>query len=309
MQATTENNALGATLLVVIIILGLVAGGFGYLVGGGIWAFTPVILVIMIFLVWFINGPGRGLLLGGTMILLTILVLWTLAFGAQALEGVSRAIESVVDRSIPETVTTTVYITDRSESTEIGAKYVAGQTFFGGVFSMFLVAIIAQAAVVWSRRALGFALVQVILSGGLIWFLAVMPWVGNYDSMTSSAANFIFGWAILGGTIWSYFIRMVITGRGIITSVFSRERLPSLVLGIVLAPTFILGSLNPNILMFGVLTNVVHTTALSMDQALLLWQEGLLVGAIGLPAAKQLWSLLGYLVENLFLWLETKGIR
>lgn len=311
MQATAESK-LGATLLVVLVVLGLVAGGFGWSLGDGIWVFAPVILIIVLFMGWFFHGPGRGLLLGGGLLLTGLLVVYIVAFGAQALEGVTKAIESVVDRSIPETVTMTVYVTDQTAAPAIAAKYVAGREFFGGVASMFLLAIIAQAAVIWSRRAvgfaLGFALVQIILTGGLIWFL-VMPWGGDYDQTTSSSANLIFLWAIFGGTIWSILIQTVFTGRGILMGVLGGERLPSLVLGLLLAPTFILGSLNPNILMFGLITNLVHTTALTMNQALLLWQEGLLVGAIGLPAAKQLWSLLGFVTGNLWLWLGSKGVR
>lgn len=309
MQATTENS-LGATLLIILIGLGLLTGGMGWLVGGGIWAFMPVILVIGIFLVWFINGPGRGLLLGGSVILGTILVLWTVIFGAQALEGAAQAVESVIDRSIPEIVTTTVYVTDQTAAPAIAAKYVAGQTFFGGVIAILLIAIIAQATSIFSRRIVGFALVQILLSGALIWFLAVSPWKGEYDQITSSAANLIFGWALIGGTIWSYFIRMVLTGRGIITPLaYQVGPRFGLVVGIIFSPTYIIGSLNPNILMFGLLTNLVHTTALTMDQALLLWQEGLLVGAIGLPALMQLWSLGSYLIGSSLLWLGERGVR
>lgn len=309
MQAT-ENNSLGTGLLVVLLVLSLIVGGFGWFLGGEIWAFTPVILVIAIFLIWFFSGPGRGLLLGGTIILVTVLLAWGIAFGAQALEGAAMAIESVVDRSIPETVNQTVYITDQTASPEIAAKYVAGRTFFGGVTAMFLLAVVAQAGSIVSRRIVGFALAQVILSGGLIWFLAVMPWQGEYDQITSSAANLIFGWSLFGGIIWSYFIRMVITGRGMVTTLaFAVGPRFNLVVGLLLAPTYLLGSLNPNILMFGILTNLVHTTALSMDQALLLWQEGLLVGAIGLPALLQLWSLIGRISGNFLIRLGERGVR
>lgn len=309
MQATTENS-LGATLLIILIGLGLLTGGMGWLVGGGIWAFMPVILVIGIFLVWFINGPGRGLLLGGSVILGTILVLWTVIFGAQALEGAAQAVESVIDRSIPEIVTTTVYVTDQTAAPAIAAKYVAGRGFFGGVIAMFLLAIIAQAASILSRRVIGFALAQVVLSGLLIWVLAVMPWQGEYDAMTSASANTIFLWALFGGIIWSFVIQIVMTGRGMMSSLaYGVGPRFTMVVGLLLALTYIIGSLKPDLLMFGVLTNLVHTTALTMDQALLLWQFGVLVGAIGLPAAMQLMSLLGWFLGNILLWLGERGVR
>ena len=71
-----------------------------------------------------------------------------------------------------------------------------------------------------------------------------------------------------------------------------------MVVVIVLAPLSILLVLDPQVLMFGYITQLVHQTELSMDQALTTLMEGMLLGIFGPGALREIWAIVADRGQN-----------
>ncbi len=200
---------------------------------------------------------------------LPVLLFW-LAY--QVLQATSPQPVQIIER------TQTLIVTDQSNSTLIAEKYVAGEEFYIFFTVVLLAGALSQGLSMLARGKVPFEVLLLLISAGIAIWLFV-PDYSEADANTTSAMNLIFGLGALVAGIW----RMIM---GAISTVSNTAQEAAghmhprlwLIAVILLSPIGVLTAVDPDALVMAQLTRLVHSSSLTMNQALVTLLQGSLFG-------------------------------
>ena len=206
---------------------------------------------------------------------LPIVIFW-LAY--QVLQATSTQPVQIVER------TERILLKDQSSSTLIAEKYVAGEEFYIFFAVVLLAGALSQGLSLLANGKVPFEALLLVISAGIAIWLFV-PDYSEADTITTSAMNLIFIWGAVGAGIWRTVMGAIgvvsDTAQGMAYRIHPRLWLIAVIL---LSPIGVLVVLGPDALVTAQLTRLVHSSSLTMNQALVTLQEGSLFG-IFVPAA------------------------
>lgn len=187
--------------------------------------------------------------------------------------------------------TITMYVTDHSSDDAIEAKYVGGE-FFRYFVVVLLAMVLAQGLFELAKGWIPVEVTLLVVST-LIAVYLFFPKRGNYDQATVLASNALFWYGAVGPTALSFLLTWL-DHFSVSTQEAADTRGPRLGLAavIILAPITLLLVFQPETLIIGTVTKLVHNTQLSMNQALILLQQGSLFGIFGPGAVRELLNII-----------------